>query len=155
MARYARVEPDTLRTWAVQFGVPGLVLAIGFAMTGYANFWLGVVIMTLAVAALATDFWFKHPEMATAARVTKSSIADVAPAPRDAELSALRAALATVIEVLKECADDLESEVEAHYPRPNPYPMEKRRYDRDMEPVRHARSALAAIDAAGKGEGNG
>jgi hypothetical protein len=68
----------------------------------------------------------------------------------DATISALRAALATAREALKECADDLESEVEAHYPRPNPYPMEKRRYDRDMEPVRHARSALAAIDAAGK-----
>jgi hypothetical protein len=44
---------------------------------------------------------------------------------------------------LKECADDLESLVENQYSdTKHTYPSEKRRYERDIEPVRKARAAL-------------
>lgn len=50
---------------------------------------------------------------------------------------ALRAAL-------KECADELEAQIEALYPQADrdTYPTYQRRYDRDIEPVRMARKLL-------------
>jgi len=53
-----------------------------------------------------------------------------------AEITRLRAAL-------RECADDLETEIKARYPaQVQIYPSEKRRFDRDMEMVRRARELL-------------
>lgn len=52
------------------------------------------------------------------------------------EIARLRAAL-------RECADDLASEIAARYPAEVlRYPSEQRRHDRDMEPVRRARELL-------------
>lgn len=52
---------------------------------------------------------------------------------------------------LKECADDLESEVNARYGSP-PHPAMQRRYDRDIDPVVRARAALALALAKGEKE---
>jgi hypothetical protein len=55
-----------------------------------------------------------------------------------------------VREVLKECADDLESMVEAHYGGGvKDHPAMKPKYMRDMEPARRAR---ALLDKIGGGE---
>lgn len=43
---------------------------------------------------------------------------------------------------LKDCADDLEAEIEARYANTKDHPAMKRRYDRDMETVRRARLLL-------------
>jgi hypothetical protein len=53
------------------------------------------------------------------------------------EIKQLRALLA-------ECADDLNVWVETHYENSLQYPGERRRRDRDMEPVRRARALLPA-----------
>ena len=45
-------------------------------------------------------------------------------------------------EALRNCADDLESELKARYAGTLDYPSMKARYDRDMEPVVEARAAL-------------
>jgi hypothetical protein len=48
--------------------------------------------------------------------------------------------------VLEECADDLESMVEAHYGRGvKDHPAMKPKYERDMEPARRARALLTKI----------
>jgi hypothetical protein len=51
-------------------------------------------------------------------------------------------------EALKECSDELAEWVQEHYrghdPSAPPHPADKRRYDRDMEPVVRARALLAA-----------
>lgn len=44
--------------------------------------------------------------------------------------------------LLKECADDLEAELNARYDKTLDYPSQRLKYDRDMTPVREARSAL-------------
>ena len=56
----------------------------------------------------------------------------------------LEASNATLLEALKECADDLESEVEHRYKDTKDYPSERRRYERDIAPVRKARAAIVA-----------
>ena len=43
---------------------------------------------------------------------------------------------------LKDCADDLESYVTNEYAGTLHYPSQKRRFDRDMKPVREARALL-------------
>ena len=43
--------------------------------------------------------------------------------------------MARMAEALRECSDELEQVVEAHYERTKDYPSELRRYQRDMEPV--------------------
>lgn len=53
-----------------------------------------------------------------------------------------------VVEALEWCADDLEAEIRLRWIEPDtglPHPANKHRYDRDMEPVRKARAALAAM----------
>ena len=45
-------------------------------------------------------------------------------------------------EVLTECAQDLEAEVEAKYDGIMQYPASKRRYERDIEPVNKAKKIL-------------
>lgn len=60
-----------------------------------------------------------------------------------AEIAALKAENDRLRELLRECSDELEAEVNAHYGgTQHDYPSEKRRYDRDMDPVIRARSAL-------------
>lgn len=52
-------------------------------------------------------------------------------------------------EALRECADDLEAELNARYPKPlRKYPREGEYYRRDMAAVYKARELLAAHDAA-------
>lgn len=61
---------------------------------------------------------------------------------------AAEARAAVLATALKDCADDLEAEVEARYPAESSHhPSEARRRWRDMEPVRKARAALQ--DAGG------
>lgn len=53
-----------------------------------------------------------------------------------------------VVEALEWCADDLEAEIRSRWIESDtglPHPANKHRYDRDMEPVRKARAALAAM----------
>jgi hypothetical protein len=54
-----------------------------------------------------------------------------------AEIERLRAAL-------KECANDLESELNGHYQGTLDYPSQQCKFERDMEPVVAARKLLAA-----------
>jgi hypothetical protein len=44
---------------------------------------------------------------------------------------------------LKECADDLEAELNGRYEKTLDYPSQRARYDRDMVPVVEARKLLA------------
>ena len=55
---------------------------------------------------------------------------------KDAEIERLRAAL-------KECADDLEAELEAKFASIGQHPAILRKHERDMEPVKTARAVLA------------
>ncbi|MQB00219.1 MAG: hypothetical protein GEU78_07995 [Actinobacteria bacterium] len=45
--------------------------------------------------------------------------------------------------LLQECADDLEDHVKAEWPSREQYPHQMVKFERDMEPVRKARAALA------------
>lgn len=58
-----------------------------------------------------------------------------------AEIERLRAALT-------ECADDLEASVKAEYQGTLDYPSQRRKFERDMEPVRKARALLGADQPA-------
>lgn len=49
-------------------------------------------------------------------------------------------------EMLRECADDLEAEIEGQYSGMKDHPAMKRRYDRDMDTVIRARAVLCATD---------
>lgn len=53
---------------------------------------------------------------------------------------------AELIEALKECADDLEAEIEARYQDIKDNPAITKRYERDMEPVVCARKAIALAE---------
>ena len=57
-------------------------------------------------------------------------------------LEALQAEQHELRKCLIECSDELESHVEHHYQHTTEYPSERRRYDRDIGPVRRARAAL-------------
>ena len=48
------------RLWVVELGFPALLYALGFAMTGYLNFWLGLCVMTIAAVFIVFDFWFRN-----------------------------------------------------------------------------------------------
>lgn len=55
-----------------------------------------------------------------------------------------------LVAALRECADELESEIKALYGGVlTPHHFGYQRYDRDMEPVRRARAVLAKIEEAG------
>jgi len=61
----------------------------------------------------------------------------------------LRARIAELEVLLKECADDLAAELDARYrilPDDKVHPAMQHRYDRDMAPVRAARAALEKKD---------
>jgi hypothetical protein len=55
--------------------------------------------------------------------------------------------LTRLADVLRECADELEAALKAHYEHTMHYPRELQRYERDMEPVRRARALLEELDA--------
>ena len=62
------------------------------------------------------------------------------------EIEQLRTENAALRECLRECADDLEAELDARYrPHDNIHPAMERRYDRDMEPVLRARALLGEL----------
>ena len=63
---------------------------------------------------------------------------------QSAEIERLRALNEQMAEALKECADSLEAEIKATYPGRDDYPIQSRRYERDMAPVRKARALTAA-----------
>jgi len=58
--------------------------------------------------------------------------------------------VAALVEALRECADDLEAEVNDRYPPSQmaAYPDQQRKRERDMQPVAEARAALARYHAA-------
>lgn len=71
------VAPATakgVRHWIFELGAPALLLAIGFGMTGYTNFWLGFVVMTLAVGYIIYDFLAIHVERPKVFRLTGAGI---------------------------------------------------------------------------------
>lgn len=50
--------------------------------------------------------------------------------------------LFAMVEALQECKHDLEAELTARYEGTLDYPVQKRRFSRDMEPVAKAQQAL-------------
>jgi hypothetical protein len=64
-------------------------------------------------------------------------------------IAAARNALPALLRAIKagrECADDLESVLRARYEGTLDYPSQAQRFERDMEPVRALRAALAALE---------
>lgn len=59
-----------------------------------------------------------------------------------AENAALRAEVERLRELLKECADEAEGWIEDYYKDTKDYPSEMRRYERDIDPIRRARTAM-------------
>ena len=59
------------------------------------------------------------------------------------EAKALKAEIERLRAALKECADDLESELNGHYQGTLDYPSQQRRFERDMAPITAARKLLA------------
>lgn len=51
-----------------------------------------------------------------------------------------------IIAALKDCADELEGWVSTYYKGTLDYPSEKRRHDRDMQPVLNAREIIKEIE---------
>jgi hypothetical protein len=45
----------------------------------------------------------------------------------------------------KECAEDLEADIDARYPARAEQPVQARRHERDMSPVKRAKEALSAL----------
>jgi hypothetical protein len=58
MAKYVRAEPFSIRPWLIALGVLPLLIAVGFAMTGFINFKFGIIIMIVCTLLLAADFWY-------------------------------------------------------------------------------------------------
>jgi hypothetical protein len=57
--------------------------------------------------------------------------------------------ISEALEALRECSDELAEWVQEHYRVTLHYPSERRRFDRDMEPVLKARAILALYQKAG------
>lgn len=69
------------------------------------------------------------------------------------EIGRLRAENESLRTMLRECADDLEAEVEGHYSGLKDHPAMKPKYDRDMDSVRRARTLLDSQVVAAGGHG--
>jgi hypothetical protein len=66
---------------------------------------------------------------------------------RPETIKSLKQFLAEVVVFLRECSDDLEAYVEAEYAgTQEKYPSQKRRYDRDILPVLHAKQIIARYE---------
>lgn len=61
-------------------------------------------------------------------------------------LAAQDKTIAALREALKECADDLASEIEARFNSVKRHPAMANKYERDMVPVNNARAALALAE---------
>jgi hypothetical protein len=77
MAKYVRADSvkseqleHPVRTWLIEMGLVPAVVAIGLAMTGYVNFYFGLVLLTLGIAIIALLFWFKNTVRTKTFRVT-------------------------------------------------------------------------------------
>lgn len=90
-------------------------------------------------------------EMRTAKATVRYVVAKLADSlAQPARVDALHVRLA---EVLRDCAADLECEINNRFPHDvRKYPNEERRYQSDMGIIHGAELALAAFDAARKGE---
>lgn len=64
MVKYVRADPDDIRTWIVQWEIVPLIFAVGFAMMGLLDFWLGLLLLTAATAAYVYDLWNKKQKRA-------------------------------------------------------------------------------------------
>ena len=64
MVKYVRADPNDIRTWIVQWGIVPLIFAVGFAMMGLLDFWLGLLLLTAATAAYVYDLWNKKQKRA-------------------------------------------------------------------------------------------
>jgi hypothetical protein len=75
MAKYVRKEktpPETIGERVARTAAEwsqAIVLAIGFAMTGYVNFYLGIVILTIGVTLVCVNVWFKTKTRSTYSRI--------------------------------------------------------------------------------------
>jgi hypothetical protein len=70
MARYIRADEAPIRSWITLLGIIPLYGGIGFAMTGYINFWVGVVVLILTAVALAVHFWLANEIRPLRIRIT-------------------------------------------------------------------------------------
>jgi hypothetical protein len=60
MAKWERVEESPWRTWLTLVGIIPFYGSIGFAMTGYINFDLGIAVLCLTAAIFAVHFWLAN-----------------------------------------------------------------------------------------------
>jgi hypothetical protein len=51
-----------LRSWFVALGIPAIAIGVGVSLIGYTNFWIGFVILNLAILSLAIDLWTFFPK---------------------------------------------------------------------------------------------
>lgn len=58
-------------------------------------------------------------------------------------ISSMRSIIAEKDAALKDCADDLEAEIRSRYAHSLDYPSERTKYERDMQTVYRARSAIS------------
>lgn len=113
-----------------RFGEPWSIRkTTGFDLVKSDGGWIGSVTATHAASA---------PEVAERVRVcVNAHVGDPDPA----------ATMKEVVEVLRDCAEDLESMVEAHYGGGiKDHPAMKPKYERDMEPAERARAILAKLE---------
>jgi hypothetical protein len=50
-------QKPTLLEWIFKIGLPLALIALGIGMTGYSNFWLGVLIALFATVFFAIAWW--------------------------------------------------------------------------------------------------
>jgi hypothetical protein len=69
MAKYVRVEEAPIRSWITLLGILPLYGGIGFAMTGYINFWAGIAVLVLTAGAFAIHFWLANKRLSPRLRI--------------------------------------------------------------------------------------
>lgn len=70
MARYVRADEAPVRAWITLLGIIPLYGGIGFAMTGYINFWVGIAILIATALAFAVHFWVANKTLSPRVRVS-------------------------------------------------------------------------------------
>jgi hypothetical protein len=73
-AKYVRTEPVTIRSWLSGHGFIGLVLALGVAMTGAIDYWVGLALVIAGSAWAAREFWTTFHEDARKAALGVGAI---------------------------------------------------------------------------------